>query len=698
MTDLNVSVLVQMVDRLSRPLRKVQDGLGKAGRETEKTQKALAAVERSAGRGGFDRLAKSAERYGRQLKNNEVRLRAISRLESRRAGLMDKLGQQRGSLAATGAAGIAAGAPIVAAARVEQAEIRLRTVINSEDKDAAVLKARTAARDLARTGLVGLTEALDIQYALNSAGLQADAAASAAEVVAKVAKVTSGAPEQVAEVVAGTYNNMSENMVGTTQEKLTRIGELLTKTQFKFQIRDFGQLGEGLSYAAASAASAKVPIETLATVLGVLNSSQVTGSRAGTAFSAVQRNMSKAAEEFGFEIKRSADGQMDFIGTLEGLEESLSVYDDLDERNDALQEAFGEEGKAGIVPLLAKLKELRAAQSDVVDGSKGIVDANAKLFTDSTAGQWDRTVNSVMLLADSFGKTLLPGVNAVLGPIAALVSGAADMAERFPTVTAVIGGVVTAAIAARAAFLAARVASLLMGAGMLTGQIGLLKFGAGLIGLATRAVPMLITGIRAITLAMAANPIGLIIVGIATVAALVIANWEKVSAFFSGLWDSVLPYLQAGWDKIKGLLSFTPLGLIISNWQPIADWLGSLFDGIASRISGVFDWITDKIAGVTQTVGKVTGWLSDTFGIGDESGETLIRRIETKVVEPARQAAAAVVVGTAAAASPAAAAAAPMSPPVVNITVNAAAGQDAEAIAREVKRILDRETEPNSHE
>ena len=32
MTDLNVSVLVSLVDRLSRPLRKVRSGLDQAGR------------------------------------------------------------------------------------------------------------------------------------------------------------------------------------------------------------------------------------------------------------------------------------------------------------------------------------------------------------------------------------------------------------------------------------------------------------------------------------------------------------------------------------------------------------------------------------------------------------------------------------------------------------------------------------------
>ena len=701
MTDLNVSVLVSLVDRLSRPLRKVRSGLDQAGRQTERTQKSLAAVERTAGRGGgYERLARAAERYGRVLGNNETRLRAISRLESRRANLTGKMNELRGGLVGTAAGAAAAGAPIVTAARVEQAEIRLKTVLNAEDKDAAMVQARAAARDLARTGFVGLTEAFDIQYALNSAGLQSDAAAAAANVVAKVAKVTSGAPEQVAETVAGTFNNMAESMAGTTQEKLTRIGELLTKTQLKFQIRDFGQLGAGLENAAASAAGAKVPVEDLVTVLGVLNSSQVTGSRAGTAFNAVTRNLTKASEEFGFEIKRGANNQLDFIGTLEGMSEALEGLE-IDERNDMLQEAFGDEGRMAIVPLLAKLKELRAAQADVVEGSKGIVDANAKLFEDSTGGQWDKTVNSVMLLADSFGRTLLPGVNAVLGPLAAIIGTVADLAERFPTVTSVIGGVVTGLVVLRAGFLAARMASLLMGVGLLTGRIGLLRYAGAMGGLALRVLPRLANAIRVIGLALTANPIGLAVTAIAGIAALVIANWDEVKAFFEGIWDKVGPYFEAAWDRIKGLLAWTPLGPIIKHWGPISEFFSTLFGGIAEQVGAVFDWILGKISSVTETVGKVTGWLSDTFGIGGSDGEPIGEKLARNVVEPAKAAAAAVVIGGTASA---AAAAPPMAPGAggpaytVSITVNAAPGQDAEEIAKEVKRILDRETGAIDHE
>jgi hypothetical protein len=264
--------------------------------------------------------------------------------------------------------------------------------------------------------------------------------------------------------------------------------------------------------------------------------------------------------------------------------------------------------------------------------------------------------------------------------------------------------VVTGLVVLRAGFLAARMASLLMGVGLLTGRIGLLRYAGAMGGLALRVLPLLANAIRIVGLALTANPIGLAITAIAAAAALVIANWEPVKAFFEGIWDKVGPYFSAAWEGFKKILSWTPLGLIVKYWGPISTFFGNMFGGLGKIIGSVFDWISNKIKTVTETVGKVAGWLSDTFGIGDSDGEPIGEKLARNVVEPAKAAAAAVVVGgTAATAAPPGmpdefrgmAGAAGMT---VNITVNAAPGQDAEEIAKEVKRILDRETGAIDHE
>ena len=95
---------------------------------------------------------------------------------------------------------------------VEQQEIRLQTVINADDGDAraAVRRAREHAIKVARTSLASQSEILDIQYALNSAGLSEQASRVGSEIVSKVATVIYGMPEQVAEIIGTTFNNMGD--------------------------------------------------------------------------------------------------------------------------------------------------------------------------------------------------------------------------------------------------------------------------------------------------------------------------------------------------------------------------------------------------------------------------------------------------------------------------------------------------------
>jgi len=89
------------------------------------------------------------------------------------------------------------------------------------------------------------------------------------------------------------------------------------------------------------------------------------------------------------------------------------------------------------------------------------------------------------------------------------------------------------------------------------GRIRLLAFGgivqglaSGLISLASRAIPLIIGGLRALTVAFMTNPIGLIIGGIALAAGLLIAKWDTVKNFFSGIWEPV----QAVWQSFAGWL------------------------------------------------------------------------------------------------------------------------------------------------
>ena len=340
---------------------------------------------------------KAARKYGIEVGNvigrQEKLHKQLGRIERERKRLQRKEGAGEGLRAirgrVLGVAGVGYGFARLAGQAMEREEQAqyLRTVINAPDKDAAVGRALAFAREFSRRSLASDEEVIEIQYALHSASFDEAEADAAVSRVHKLAKVTRGAADQVGEIFATTINNMGEGMAGTIEQKMDRVANVLAKTQFKFQIRDFGQLGEGLKYASSSALAAKVPLEQTAAVIGQLNSAGLQGSMAGTAFSAMLRKLTEASGDFQFEIARTADGELDLIRTFENLRASMqsNVYRSrvelaaqesggrvsvADIVATEIQESFGEEGARGVNLLLAQLDALKAAHAEVEEAGR----------------------------------------------------------------------------------------------------------------------------------------------------------------------------------------------------------------------------------------------------------------------------------------------------------------------------------------
>jgi hypothetical protein len=149
----------------------------------------------------------------------------------------------------------------------------------------------------------------------------------------------------------------------------------------------------------------------------------------------------------------------------------------------------------------------------------------------------------------------------------------------------------------------------------------LLVCSSALIGMAVRAVPAAIMGIRALSLALVTTPIGLIITGIAALATavyLIYKNWSSIAKWFSGLWQSVLAFFDQGIGEIiKSLLEFSPAGLLLKaidavfevfGMRPLtelgAEWVGGLWDGVKTKFEAFTGWLR-------SSVDAVTGWLPD---------------------------------------------------------------------------------------
>ena len=512
--------------KYKRKLDEVKAHHAKVGSSADKmladAKKAYAGATKAAGKYGIEigNVIERQAKLQKQLKRVETERRRLERKE----GAASALGAIRGRMLGVAGGAYAAARMVSSAMDREEQGQYLRTVITGPDRDAAVGRAMDRARGASRAMLASDEEMLEIQYALHSAGFDEAAVDEAEERVHKIAALTRGSAGQVGETFAVTWNNMAEGMAGSVEQKMNRIGNVLAKTQFQFQIRDFGQLSAGMKNASAAAIAAKVPLEDMMATMGLLNSAGVQGSEAGTAFRAMIRTMGKASEEFGFQVVRTESGAMDLVATLQNFKSALGSDDVLariDEMVDAsdgrisaqdaitqlMQGAVSDDGMMGFVPLLEMVDKLVAARGELDAAAQShMVEEEYARFLEGGAGQWKMLGQNVRQVGEIFASTLLPQVTAVTGSLARQAGRIAELIERYPWAGRLIGGLA-------------------------------LGFGAFAVGVAAAKV-----GVWAFNAAMLANPIGLVVAGLVAAGAIIYS-----------LWDPITERVGALWEKIKGL-------------------------------------------------------------------------------------------------------------------------------------------------
>ena len=649
-----------------------------------------------------------------QIKQTERNMARLDRRQRNKAVRGELKGQAMGMLGAA----YAISRPFKKAMDVEQSEIRLRTVLNTKNVEENLTKARKFARNFAGKKLGSETEVLDVQYALNSAGLNAEAARLGSEVVLKVGKITGGVSEQVGEVMATTFNNLGGSLKGNVQDRLARIGELLTKTQFKFQIRDFGQLGESLKHGAPALSQYNIALDQGVTLLGALNSAGLQGSMAGTSLAATLRKMSKATEEFGFDLEYTKDNQLDVIASLQSMSDALGGLDDIDqETNDALQNIFGEEGVRGVVLLGKQLDKLRAVQDDVRESSKGIIETNYSHFLKSSAGQVQILGQNMALLGTAITSTLLPSLNSIVGPLAKGANWLGRAAEKHPLLTKVIGGTVIGLTALKLASIGTKFALTFLSDGLTVASSlfdffrpsllkvrwelfrlgttavitaaktkalaigGALKsFGATMLSLAGRAIPTVIAAFKAMGTAVLANPIGITIAAVALAAGLIYYHWDKIGPYFKKLWMGIKGFFKSGHDYVKGIL-----GKIASPIKAVKKAIGGAWEMFAGKKKAEMS-VTRKVKSVATPMRRLVQSAALGVAIVATPAPVLARKApQLGVVRPqSGQSADSVAERT-----NYGRASRIININVGDIVINAAPGMDTRAIAEEVKRVLE---------
>ena len=386
---------------------------------------------------------------------------------------------------------------------------------------------------------------------------------------------------------------------------------------FKLPIPEIRKLGDAINYLDDnSVAKGGEIVDFLKRTGGVAGSVRVTGSqmaalgstllslgeRSETASTATNAFFQKlAAADRGTkkfraaldELGLSADAiqkgmQIDAEGTILKVVDAVNKLPE-EKRLGVLVDMVGLEHSDTIAKLAGNVGEYRK-QIDLVNSQKvaGSMGREFAAQLASTNAQWEIAKNRVYEVGVNIGSVLLPAVNNMLDVFGGATSAVADFAREHPVLVKNIGLVAGTLLASFAAW---KTVSL---------GIGLVSF-----------------AFNALKLAMATNPIGLLLVALATGAVLIWQNWEPIKAFFSDLWDGISTGASAAWEFVKdAFLNGTPLGPVVANWGPLTEFFTGLWDRIKELAPAAWQFIKDAFLNVGPVGLVIASWgpLKELFG------------------------------------------------------------------------------------
>lgn len=279
-----------------------------------------------------------------------------------------------------------------------------------------------------------------------------------------------------------------------------------------------------------------------------------------------------------------------------------------------LSQLVGRESIAAIAPLLSNLDALKENLDKVADASK-----YSGSMQDEFAARCQTAENSLQLMKNAaaeasinIGSALLPVISDAAKSVAEVSGGFAQWASENPGLIKGIAILAAGIMAlnlyikgtlvlsklwffAKATWIALTAAQ---NAAMLT---------AAASGTRLSMVQKLLTAVQwAWNAAMTANPIGVIIVGIAALIAAgyaLYANWEKVKAFMASLWDSPAAAVLAFIAGPIGWIIYAAAGLI-SHWEEVKAWFTLLWNDPSAALEAFVNMVKNKFASMYQYVAE----------------------------------------------------------------------------------------------
>ncbi|EGR3202501.1 phage tail tape measure protein [Vibrio parahaemolyticus] len=397
----------------------------------------------------------------------------------------------------------------------------------------------------------------------------------------------------------------------------------------------FKTTGQGMSDAfkgvGALGKTHGVAIQEQMAVLGLLQGS-MSGSEAGTRYKAFMNGVVKAQDKLGMAFTDSNGKMLPMFDIMSKLRNQFGDLDSLE--IDQIKQAFGsDEAVLLITDLIGKTGDLQSSVKELNDASN--LNTAIKM-AHSMTDQWERLEQGVFAVRTAFGAALLPSLLPVVSSLADGAMEIIEWTEMFPNLTKYIG---FAAMAILGAAAAGGAFTLMMGVGkqaMATYMLTMKLF-TGVSFLLTKGMAGLRVAMLAANIAIAANPIilivGAVIAATAAVGAL-IYYWDDLKASFGDTtWFQLLErYIDLITLPFQKLFQFLSAGWqwVMSGFTDTSGFafIGEMADSMRNIFGSVFSWFTEKLAGIWENLKGLVDWLPG-FGGDDESVQVKSKSVQS---------------------------------------------------------------------
>lgn len=526
----------------------------------------------------------------------------LKRVEDARQRNLDKREEYKSGIMGTVALGATIAAPVKAAIDFESTMADVKKVVDFDTPDGF----KKMGQDIINMSKVLPMTANDIGKIVAAGGQSGIAAKDLmtfAESAIKMGVAFDITADQAGQAMAEMRSafKMNQQQVVVLADKINYLGNNTAASAKDIMeiVQRIGPLGEVAGTASGEIAALGATLRGM----GVQNEIAATGIKnlmlSLTAGKAATKSQREAFARLGYSSTAVAKSmQLDSKKTMLVILKQVAKLRK-HEQSAVLTQLFGKEVVGAIAPLLTNIKELEKNFDAVADKMKyaGSMEKEYQARAATTANALVIFRNQITALGITIGSVLLPAVNSVLKTISPWIGKVTELAQAHPVVTKAIVATAGALITMRIATFAAgfaftylrggalRVVGALAGARaqMALTAVSARAVGAaatvangGLVGMASRGIPAVITGVRAIGAAFISTGIGAMITGLALGGLWIYRNWAGVKAFMTGTLQGIQQGLQPVTEKFQAL--WDKLGPVKTALQWVADVAGKAWD------------------------------------------------------------------------------------------------------------------------